>query len=239
MAITFYSWQESGFPDVTNLDYVQSAFTLNNAALEYYSYYHLQSDSERKSFIDSNAQVRMFPYPEHLYDWPFSRLFDYAPLTSTNWYGPYYVWNHRTDGNFDLTGKQESILREWTDTPNGPLLLSESSIRGTYMFLAELARQFYQVLSGPVYAFVNVYFEEDEDREDFKVSISNEDLDRYSQIFSSAEYCIGTSDIGTGYWQDNTHGEVKSGTEAYFQNVERIFGIVRGIPRNSYWVGKR
>ena len=132
---------------------------------------------------------------------------------------------------------KEAVIRDWTATQTGPLIVGQVSNLFTNYFLAEAARQVYMILSGYVYYnfpvstlwyadYVTINFDADS-------------VNWFNSMFINPDFYVGYK---RGI-QPNYTGKIASGSQSDFSLNElqsaSAFGIVRGIPKNSYWVGKR
>ena len=226
------TWQEAGFPDVTGRDYGVPMFVLANAELEYnYIRAYQYSEENRDSYLRANCR-------KHLSPDVYQGIWDYSGIP-IDWQ-TYYLFAHGA-GSFDMAGvSREDVIRDWTGTPTGQLIIGNNSTFTPY-FLAEAARQAYMILSGYVYFNLQLSIQWDSDygTVDFDYSYSGS-VNWFHSMFNNPEFYVGFRFGNTTKYT----GKTASGSRASFPRMAdaefaRGFGIVRGIPRNSYWVGKR
>ena len=221
------TWQEAGFPDVTGRDYGVPMFVLANATLEY-RYFLSRSSSGRVDYLTSNCIKHLDPNKQSTL-W----RYDYLSDIITNCWRLVYLAGIGS-GAFDFSGvDQNDVIRSWTDTPSGQLLVGQS-VGNTPYFLAEAARQSYMILSGSLFVVLS-WDAESIDDQTVKITIKDTDVQWAESALTSLQFFIVQYDL-SGYGE---RGNIVQGTTATFHGMTNYKAFVRGIPRNSYWVGKR
>lgn len=232
------SWQEAGFPDIRNVDYGVPMFVIANAALEYnYIRIYQYREENRDNYLQMNCQKRLSP---DIYNglWDYLTRIKYDIIGSL--WSTHYLFSHGA-GSFDISQvSKEGVIRDWTATPSGQLIIGNNSTFTPY-FLAEAARQAYMILSGYVYFNVSlsIQWSADYATVDFDSSFPGS-VAWFNSMFNNPDYYVGFR-FGN---ETNYTGKTASGSRASFPRMAdavfaKGFGIVRGTPRNSYWVGKR